>query len=238
MNLEEEKIEERLKEKFAEIKAKETKSANRAMLYTIIPIFVGLTVFGFLMWGVINLEARKDIATKQLENVNSQLNEKTSELAEKTKLLDNTTSKLQNIKIELQQPNVSKESIIESLDGTIKNIKTANTNSITPTPTKTITPIPTIAEGKERWIVISDDGNKLDEAKYEATKANKLGYSKVTVYLRQNAYRTVIEFPSETEAKANLSKLNTLLKTQPQLLNLNKWCPNPKQQKDYFLCSN
>ncbi|HEX8746473.1 MAG TPA: NlpC/P60 family protein [Pyrinomonadaceae bacterium] len=63
MEPEEKEIEKRL----SELKTEEVRAYKRAMLYTLIPVLVGLIVLGLSAWGVVKLERSKATAIKQAE---------------------------------------------------------------------------------------------------------------------------------------------------------------------------
>lgn len=241
MDTEETDIKRRLEEQFTEIKAKDKEARKRAVFYTVIPLVVGLMVFGFFTW-------QTNRALEKLEKAKSDLGQIEGELEKEKKALDVAKNKLVSAKIELEEEGCNKASLEERINDTLSGIETENTpvptpsiaKTATPPPTKTITPTPTrapVITSRGSWVIISGDGN-LAEARYELNKAERTGYTNSAIYFKQNSYRTIIKFSSDSEARAKLADIRARLSADAYLRDPSRWCPAPQQQSGYFQCSN
>ena len=85
--------------------------------------------------------------------------------------------------------------------------------------------------------VISSDKN-LQEAKFEVTRTQQLGYQNTRLYGRDNWFRTVIVFAGVSEAQAALPVLRSKIRDTIYLVDMSKWCPTTKQIEEGILqCS-
>jgi hypothetical protein len=202
-------------ERLQVLKAEESRAYKRAILYTLIPIFVGLMVVGFLAWEAVKLERRREVAIKETARAQSDLNDAKAKLAGTTEALKEAKDTLNKTKKQLEGKG-DQHAVVEL--------------------NKALTTIDTIGSG--RWVVISGDSgdNALARAQRHVQEAQKLGYPNVAIYLRQNSYRTVIEFKTEAEAKASLADIHARLSPDAYLRDLTKWCSHPTEQNGYFQC--
>lgn len=203
------------------IKVKELRSIKRATIFTVIPIVVGLVVFAFLAWQTVQLEVRKnnaieetDKTRKEKEQLESSAKNARENLAETEKALDKANQALI----------VAKSKLTESKrnETAVRQVNTA-LNTVD-------------AVGVGRWAVISGD-KSLADAQDEVQKAQKLGYAHVKIYLRQNSYRTLVEFPTEADARAALSGIRARLSADAYLRDVDKWCTRQQERGGYFSCA-
>lgn len=87
-----------------------------------------------------------------------------------------------------------------------------------------------------RRVVISAD-RTLGEAAHEQRRARGAGHPNAAVYLRDNSYRTVIEFPTEAEARAALPAIRPRLSNDAYRRDVEARCPAPQNMGEYFQCA-
>lgn len=211
----------------SEAAARERQALKRATLYTAIPVLIGLLLVGFSVYQVIklnqskealtkelgDLQKQKEAATKDLERINAELKERAQEAEQSLAKKSEALAKAKPIlKQAIEGKTVPKEEAQRSLAIIQK------------------------ASGS-RWVVVSGDA-ALVAAQFEVKIANKIGYPDGAVYLRQNSYRTVIEFPDEATAQEKLPDIRSKRYQGAYLINLEQWCPRPQQRDGYFQCPN
>lgn len=210
-----------------EAAARERQALKRATLYTAIPVLIGLLLVGFSVYQVVKLnqskeeltkelnalKVRRDAATKELEKINAELKERAQQAEQTLAKKSEALAKAEPI---LKQASEGKAVTKEEAERSLAVIQKASGS---------------------RWIVSGSDP-ALDAAQYEAKRAERLGYAKDAIYLRQNFYRTVIEFPDDMTAQENLPKIRASLNQGAYLINLEQWCPNAQQRDGYFQCPN
>jgi hypothetical protein len=174
-------------------------------------------VFALLAWQAVKLDHRKNDAIRETN--------------EAIKQLEELQSSAENLRANLAELLKAREATIQAL-GVARTSLRGNDNAVRELNTALRT-IETVGGGQ--WVVIGGD-KSLAEAQVKVQKAQKLGYANIAIYLRQNSYRTVIQFSSEPEAKAELSKIHTLLSADAYLRDLHKWCPHQQERGGYFSC--
>lgn len=83
------------------------------------------------------------------------------------------------------------------------------------------------------WGVVYGGDTNLDAARFEA---RKFGAGKVTIYLRQGSYRSVLVAADRSDAAQWLSKARSL-RSDAYVVNLTSWCPGATPQAGYVECS-
>lgn len=210
-----------------EAAARERQALKRATVYTAIPVLIGLLLVGFSVYQVVklnqskealtkelnDLKVRRDAATKELEKINAELKERAQQAEQTLAKKSEALAKAEPI---LQQASEGKAVTKEEAERSLAVIQKASGS---------------------RWVVVSGD-TALDAAQFEVKRANKNGYPNDSIYLRQNSYRTVIEFPNEATAQEKLPDIRSKLNQGAYLINLEQWCPNAQQRDGYFQCPN
>lgn len=88
------------------------------------------------------------------------------------------------------------------------------------------------------WGVVFSGDATLDAAKYEVTTvAPKYGIPNVSVYFRQNSYRSVSVVESRTQAEQVLPKAKQR-RADAYIVNLSTWCPEAAEKDGYRECVN
>jgi len=219
-----------LRTRLEEIKAKEVRAYKRATLYTLIPVLAGAIVFGIFVWQTIQLEHRKEDLTREYKTLESETNalklnkeqatkeleQLNQELDKSNQALDQARQAMSDAKTQLEQGK-RPENVVKELDTTLRTIEKV--------------------AGKGQDVVIGGY-DSLAGAQAQARRAQRAGYAKVVIYLRQNSYRTVIRFSSEAEAKAKYPDIRDQLSSSAYLRDVDKWCQNPQQQNGFIQCSN
>lgn len=222
--------------------ADERHAYKRAIIYTLIPAIIGLLFIGFSTYQFIStsrqvkkLEQSKQALTVQRDDLARERDHVSSELEDLKSRTANVRAELDELTIKLNDAKDTLRKTQEALDIATKGLEQASEGQGNPEQAQSaLRSINTIVGG--RWIVVGAD-RTLEEAQFEANKARRAGYNPA-IYLRQNSYRTVIEFPSDEEAKASLKAVRARLNDTAYLRDLSSWCPNPAQQSGYFRCAN
>lgn len=85
---------------------------------------------------------------------------------------------------------------------------------------------PNVAGTVGSWgVVVSTDDN-LAEAQYEVNKAKGQGYTAVFIYQKGKLLRTIVEFPSSSDAQSALPNIRAKIRNDAFAVNLDEWCPN------------
>jgi hypothetical protein len=229
-----------------EIKAKKVKGGKRVILFTTIPIVVCLIVLGFSAWGAVEFEWRKDKAIQELADTEQKKKDAESDLIIAKESFNSFKASVEEFKTSLEESKNcnDKETLIKEIDNIEKPVsqesptpkesektnKDRNTDKKTPVETN----IPKKYTGGRTWIVVSGD-KPFDQAKFEVQRVQNLGYKNVAIYLQGNFYRTIIDFSSETEARAKFPEILRVY-SDAYLRYPNKWCPDPKKLDGYFQC--
>jgi len=203
-----------LQKALEEIREKELRTRKRVKLYTVIPVLVAAFVFAVLAWQAIRLERRKNATAIELEELQSSTDNARAHLMETTRALDEAKQALETVRASLSETN-GVQKAVQELNSALRT---------------------TDAAGAGRWILISGD-KSLAEAQFEAQRAQKLGYAITGIYFRQNSYRTLIEFPTEADARAALPGIRARLSPDAYLRDVTKWCLHPQQREGYFSCA-
>jgi hypothetical protein len=82
------------------------------------------------------------------------------------------------------------------------------------------------------WGVVFGADSTEQAGKPELERAKKAGLSPVRLYLRQNWYRSVVEFPSQESARAALGMIRGLSTgaQKAYVVPITTWCPNRMQR--------
>lgn len=231
-----------LRELLAESARRERQSLKRATLYTAIPVLIGLGVIAISIFQIVRLESNKKLLSSEIsklqdnqkaliaerDSISADLEELKSRKTNVSEELKELESKLENAK---ERAREAEKALGESAT-TLENISQGKGNAQEQAQV-TLQNVQITSGG--RWIVTGADKN-LEGAQYEVQRAKKLGFANVAIYLRDNLYRTSIELPTETEAKARLLEVRKRLNDGAYLRDLNQWCPNPQDHKTYFQC--
>ncbi len=87
------------------------------------------------------------------------------------------------------------------------------------------------------WIIITGGDKTLDAAQYEVNKAKNEGYKQVSIYYRNNYYRTVIgPFGSKDDASLELIEIKHRLNKSAYVVNQNSWCKSSTKENGFIQC--
>jgi hypothetical protein len=87
------------------------------------------------------------------------------------------------------------------------------------------------------WAVVFGADTTADAAKQEIDRAQAKKFEEVKLYLRQDWYLSVIEFPTREAAIAALPQIKNLSRYSggAYIVNLSNWCPSSTQGSDNVL---
>jgi DNA repair exonuclease SbcCD ATPase subunit len=231
--------------------AKERRAFRRATLYMVIPVLIGLLLIGISAFQLIRLERDKtrlsegnallrtdneglkkdkDGLLKNKEALLAQIREledrkttTTGELETRLALLRETEDRLRQVEQALAEAERTLQNISERKGDAVQEAQLALRN--------------VKAATGGRWVVVGAD-RTLKAAQERAQKVARLGFPGVSIYSRQRAFRTVVEFSDENEARAKLPAIRERLGEAAYQRDPAQWCPNAQKQGDYFKCSN
>lgn len=97
---------------------------------------------------------------------------------------------------------------------------------------------PADADDDGRWGIVVGGTRTYAGALDELRRARGAGYSLVSIYQRQNWFRTVIEFPSSADAQAALQTVRARVRSTAYVVDLQNWCPNRGEggQENLYRC--
>ncbi len=93
-----------------------------------------------------------------------------------------------------------------------------------------------LATIKGPWGVVIGYDENLKAAQDEQKRALKNGYQRAEIYLRQNAFQTVIPFDNKERAQENLKKIHQNIREDSYIVNLENWCKKKEEKDGYYQC--
>jgi len=93
-----------------------------------------------------------------------------------------------------------------------------------------------LATLKGPWAVMIGYDKSLTAAQDEQKRAVNKGFKRAEIYLRQNAYQTIIPFDNKEQAQENLDKIQQNIRKDAYLINLESWCQKKEPKEGYYQC--
>jgi hypothetical protein len=226
------------------------------VLFVAVPSLIneGLAAIGikeFDLWGLKGSTALVKVADQlqDQKQVNVTLAER---LQQTTDLLDRVTKERDENAQRLKQISERNPGIVQPgtvavpSDTKVQEVVAANNGAIRAadvTQTQTAQTLTTVAQTLAAaqstaapttglWGVVFGADSTEQAGKPELERAKKAGLSPVRLYLRQNWYRSVVEFPSQESARAALGMIRGLSTgaQKAYVVPITTWCPNRMQR--------
>jgi len=89
------------------------------------------------------------------------------------------------------------------------------------------------------WLIVAGGDRNIDAAKYEMKRSIDNGFKDVTLFFRQNSYRTAIgKYSSYIDAANTLFDVKEKINNTSYVVRSDKWCANPvyDAEKKLFVC--
>jgi len=83
-----------------------------------------------------------------------------------------------------------------------------------------------------RWAIVAGADREKEAAMYELNKLLESGYKDVQLWVKDDWYRTMIVYQNKSAADQQLPALKRRFRESAYIINLNEWCPNPKEEED------
>lgn len=163
-------------------------------------------------------------AVQKTGEVQQQVAEAKQTTEDSIKKVDELASKVSNpeVKRELETIKTSLNSSLQTTQAAEKDLQTVR--QVQETVLQAARPDALTTTGS--WGVVVSGDRKLDEAQFEVNKAKAQGYMAVSIYDRARSLRTVIEFPSNDDARNALPNIRAKVRNSAYAVNLDEWCPN------------
>ncbi|WP_109302567.1 hypothetical protein [Aquimarina sp. AU474] len=90
------------------------------------------------------------------------------------------------------------------------------------------------------WTIVAGGDSNMEGASFEKSKAEKNGFSNVSIWYRNNAYRTCMgRYSSNTEALNYLFNAKEKINQIAHIVRLDNWCPNSiyDADKKIYICN-
>ncbi len=88
-----------------------------------------------------------------------------------------------------------------------------------------------------RWGIVAGADREKEAAMYELNRLLETGYDNVQLWIKDDWYRTVIVHQNKSAAEQQLLALKRRFRESAYIINLNEWCPNPKEvEEGVFEC--
>jgi len=79
------------------------------------------------------------------------------------------------------------------------------------------------------WGIVAGADRKKEAALYELNRLLETGYENVQLWKKEDWYRTMVVYQNKSEAEKQLPALKRRFRESAYIVNLNEWCPNPKE---------
>jgi hypothetical protein len=89
-----------------------------------------------------------------------------------------------------------------------------------------------------RWAIVAGADQEKRAAMHELNKLLESGYENVQLWVKDDWYRTLVVYNNKSAADQQLPALKRRFRESAYIINLNEWCPNPKEvEEGVFECS-